>query len=66
METQLIKTSTLFRLTLFSLEMAGPIRTMAGMFKLYPQFTGSPRLMRISLLRIPLLQFFKKIHKYLP
>ena len=59
METQLFKTSTLFRLTLFSLEMAGPIRTKARMFKLYQQFTGSPGLMRISL---P--QFFKKIHKY--
>ena len=45
METQLFETSTLFRLTLFSLEMAGPIRTMVGMFKLYQQFTGSPRLM---------------------
>ena len=28
--------------------------------------TGGSRLMGISLLRFPLLQYFKKFHKYLP
>ena len=32
MEAGLIQTSTLFRLTLFSLEMAGSIRTMANIY----------------------------------